>query len=236
MIRLFITHPLAAKKTVPLTDKQAHYLMHVMRCRDGQEIVCFNGTDGEWIGPIHQVNKKSFGFDPQKQLRPQSKPAFCALCPALIKKDNFDLVLQKATELNVTDIYPVKTDRSVLSTLNVERANAILAEAAEQSERLAVPTLHPVYTLSELLKKLPPSVQICYLSERGNNSGDLDKITQPAFIVGPEGGFTENELQLLAQQKGALSIHFPDTILRAETASVAALSCWQLGSYIPCKK
>ena len=185
---------------------------------------------------MHQEKKKSFFFDPQQQLRPQNKPDFCALCPALIKKDNFDWVLQKATELNVTDIYPFRAEHSVVSTLNMERATTILSEAAEQSERLTLPELHPVLTLPELIKQLPSTSQICYLSERGNNSGDLNKITQPVFIVGPEGGFTKNELQLLSQQKNAISIHFPDTILRAETACIAAISCWQLGSYIPCKK
>ena len=236
MIRLFTTHPLISKKIVPLTDKQTHYLLHVMRCRDGQEMVCFNGVDGEWSGFLRQEKKKSFVFDPQKQLRPQNKPTFCALCPALIKKDNFDWVLQKATELNVTDIYPFRSERSVVSTLNMERATAILSEAAEQSERLTLPNLHSVCTLPELIEQLPSSVQICYLSERGNNLGDIKKLTQPAFIVGPEGGFTEKELQLLAQHSGAISVNFPETILRAETASIAAISCWQLGSYIPCKK
>ena len=235
MIRLFVASPLKAQKTFALSDKQAHYLLHVMRCKVNDVIACFNGQDGEWSGSLVSLSKKEWGITPSKQIHSQSSPDFCALCPALIKKDNFDLVLQKATELNVTDIYPLKLEHSVVSTLNMERAQTILIEAAEQCERLTVPTLHEVMDLQHLVKALPKDTDICYLSERGQNVIKTT-VKKPAFVIGPEGGFTPKELAFLADQENASSIHFPDTILRAETASLAALSCWQFGSSAPYKK
>jgi len=235
MIRLYLTSIIQPKIIIPLDTNQYHYLCHVMRLKPSDKLLCFNGIDGEWEAIISESGKKKWNLIPQKQTKKQNTSSFCALCPALIKKDNFDLVLQKATELNVSDIYPLKLEHCVVSTLNKDRAKAILIEAAEQSERLDLPRLHPPMTLKEFLTTIPKDVDLCYLSERENSPISCPRCKKPAFIIGPEGGFTKTELTLLSQQKAHL-IHFPDTILRAETASIATISCWQLGQFIPHKK
>ncbi|MBP5343473.1 MAG: 16S rRNA (uracil(1498)-N(3))-methyltransferase [Alphaproteobacteria bacterium] len=221
--------------SIPLNEEQYHYLYHVMRLKPDDKLLCFNGVDGEWEASIDAQGKKKWYVIPQKQTRFQNVTPFCALCPALIKKDNFDLVLQKATELNVSDIYPLKLDRSVVATLNMKRAESILIEASEQCERLDLPRLHPVMNLKDFLKNLPKDVTLFYLSERENNVSQTISCQKPAFVVGPEGGFTPEELTILSQHK-AYMIHFPETILRAETASIATISCWQFGQFIPNKK
>jgi len=236
MIRLYLPYPLKQNEPIQLNNEQYHYLCHVMRLTPSDKFLCFNGTDGEWETQIEPSGKKQWHAIPKKQTRPQNSVPFCALCPALIKKDNFDLILQKATELNVSDIYPLKLAHSVVTSLNMNRAQTILKEAAEQSERLTLPTLHPVSSLKEFLQQIPKDVELYYLSERDSTTVKPVSKEKAAFIIGPEGGFTKEELEILAKQKNAQAIHFPETILRAETAAIAAISCWQLGSFAPIKK
>ena len=143
-----------------------------------------------------------------------------------IKKENFDWVLEKATELGVTDIYPLLTDRTVVSKLNLERAQTIVREASEQCERLNIPTIHTPLKLKDLFKTLPQDIQPVCLSERGITSSPLNEKEHYAFCVGPEGGWTPEELSLFEKNK-ALFWHLGTTILRAETASISALACCQ---------
>jgi len=236
MIRLYLSSPLRLNEPVLLSVEQYHYLCHVMRLKTTDSLLCFNGTDGEWEMCIQETGKKQWHVIPKKQTRKQNSVPFCALCPALIKKDNFDWILQKATELNVSDIYPLKLAHSVLSALNMQRAESILIEAAEQSERLTVPHLHPVMDLKTFLQQIPEDADLYYLSEREATVSKTTLSKQVAFIIGPEGGFAPEELHLLSAQKRAHMVHFPATILRAETAAIAILSCWQLSRFTPQKK
>lgn len=227
MIRLFINEKLEEGMVFPLDEQKTHYLIHVMRCNAGDEILLFNGKDGEFRGKINQISKKKYACYILEQTRKQEKTPSCILCPAIIKKENMDIVLQKATELGVSEIFPVITERTVVRHFNLERAKLIVAEASEQSERLDCPVIHePVY-LYDLFQKLPQDIALFFLSERGKTS--LKKITvkRPAFLIGPEGGFTEKEVSYILGQPCVSSIHLGTTILRAETASIAILSCWQ---------
>ena len=235
MIRLFINHPLSCNAKCSLDDKASHYLVHVMRCKIGDAVLCFNGQDGEWQAELEISGKKQTSLVVKKQTRPQQNQPFCALCPALIKKDNIDLVLQKATELGVTDIYPLITDHTVHPHFNLAHANLIVQEAAEQCERLTLPTIHSPVKLNEISKILPDDCLYCYLSERKNTTMSLPLDGKIAFFVGPEGGWSKKEL-LFFNKHQFLPIHFDVGILRAETASIAILSCWQIGRKLYMKK
>ena len=237
MIRLFISNDLQTKKSFILDDKALHYLSHVMRQKTGDEILCFNGKDGEWLCGIEKIEKKSLTLIPQKQIRKQTCDSFCALCPALIKKDNMDIVLQKATELGVSDIYPLVTDYTVVRHFNLTHAESIVREASEQSERLTVPHIHSPISIKELFRLLPEKCACCYLSEREDNIVAPDITTNSvAFLVGPEGGWSPTEKESFRKNDHFLPIHFPGGILRAETASIAILSCWKIGRFLPWKK
>ena len=233
MIRLFVKVPLARDAVIPLDEKSHHYLVHVMRCSNNEHLLCFNGQDGEWVAELQLVNKKSAQLIILNSSRAQTTPTYCALCPALIKKDNMDLVLQKATELGVTDIYPIISDHTVHAHFNKEHAELIVQEAAEQCERLTLPIIHPPMKISAVVADLPKDC-LCYcLSERDDHSDSLPKSGKIAFFVGPEGGWSEKEKQLFKNFK---SLHFDVGILRAETASIAILSCWQIGRTLYQKK
>ncbi|MBR6411779.1 MAG: 16S rRNA (uracil(1498)-N(3))-methyltransferase [Alphaproteobacteria bacterium] len=226
MIRIFANTPLGIQKTVELAENQVHYLLHVMRQKEGDKLILFNGVDGEWQSVIGVLNKKRGSVQTEKQLRPQEAESRIILCPALIKKENMDLVLQKATELGVSEIFPLVTERTVVAKLNLVRAQSIVTEAAEQCERLTVPVVHEPVKLAELWSVLPTEIQVVCLAERGKSMGKIKGDFVPALCVGPEGGWTDKELALF-ERKGAKFWHFGHTILRAETASIVALACFQ---------
>lgn len=224
MIRLFTLSDIRPTLPVSLSDNQRHYLLHVMRRRVGDEVLIFNGRDGEWSATVRALDKKTGSLMPHTQTRPQTPGKALFLCPALIKKENMDWVFQKATELGVSDIYPLLTEHTVVSHLNEERAVSQLIEAAEQCERLTVPNLHSLQSLRAVLSDLPTGIIPVCLSERGTTTTPLRADQAYAFFIGPEGGWTSDELALF-QKFSAVFWHLGDTILRAETAAVAALSC-----------
>lgn len=226
MIRLFISNDLKKDTDIVLSDTILHYLKNVMRRTEGDEILLFNGKDGEWLSQIKTLTKKQGALTVICQTKSQILEKRLILCPALIKKENFDWVLQKATELGATDIYPLITERTVVSKLNLERATSILREASEQCERLSIPTLYSPLKLTDLFKNLPPDIQPVCLSERGQTTAPLTIQKTYAFFIGPEGGWTPDELTFF-KKNNAIFWHLGSTILRAETASVSALACAQ---------
>ncbi len=228
MIRLWVNSPLFSGSIISLEERQKHYLLNVMRQKKGDFCLCFNGHDGEWECQIDFLEKKGGQLTSIHQTRPQpSLKKECILCPALIKKNEMDLVFQKATELGVTKIIPVLTERTVVRQLNLERAHFILMEAAEQCERLDLPILLPPTPLKDLPKILSHGETLVYLSERHSPTGPLKNITIPAFLIGPEGGFTQQEQAFLTQLPNHLVCHLGETILKAETAALSIISCWQ---------
>ncbi len=221
MIRLFVNADLCLGQKVLLPVKQAHYVCHVMRLKDGEELAVLNGRQGLWSAQV-VLEKKQVFLKLLKQLLPQQNLPRRILCPALIKKEAMDLVLQKATELGATEIYPILAERSVVNHLNMERAQNIIQEACEQCERLDAPQLFAPKKLEEVILLLKGQADLIWLSERGKNGGQKTALV-PAFFVGPEGGWSPKEQELFRKSK-AIEWHLGHTILRAETASIAALS------------
>lgn len=231
MIRLYVSEPLLKDIVIALDDKAQHYLLHVMRQHDGDVLLCFNGTDGEWKCRLTMTGKKKAVLQVLEQTRPQTQPEFCAICPALIKKDNMDIILQKATELGVTDIYPILSEHTSHPHFNMPHALAVVKEAAEQCERLTLPVIHSPMPLVDLSKNLPSDCACYYLAERQAASSLLPERGPVAFVVGPEGGWSEKE-NLFFQKSDFIPLHFDVGILRAETACIAILSCWQIGRHL----
>ena len=224
MIRLFVESDLKEKQVIELSVFQTHYLCHVMRLKEGDEVACFNGSQGEGLGKLSHQKKKVY-IQIQKQIRKQKNLPECILCPALIKKEAMDFVWQKATELGVTKIYPILADRSVMKTFNKTHALSVVREACEQCERMDVPEIVGLDNLEDTIQKLKGKVRLIWLSERGGDSLDHFDFV-PAFFVGPEGGWSEKEKKLL-KSKADDEWHLGQTILRAETACLSALAIYQ---------
>ena len=224
MMLLFIESDLKATEFLELSVFQTHYLAHVMRLKEDDEIICFNGRQGEWTARLSYVKRKAF-LTVQKQLRRQKNLPECILCPALIKKEAMDFIWQKATELGATQIYPIIAERSVVKSFNQKHVLSVIHEACEQCERMDVPQVQEPETLERVLQQLQGKAYLIWLSERGEEAcGEFDKT--PAFFVGPEGGWSLKEQKLL-KEKANSEWHFGQTILRSETACLSALAIYQ---------
>ena len=150
--RLFVSSPLAEGAPVTIEGPQAHYLSRVMRVASGDVVILCDNITGEWAARVASAGKRDVSLVVEALLRPREAVPDFTLCAALLKKDRFDLVLEKACELGVARIQPVITRRCVADKLNLERARAILTEAAEQCARTALPDLAEPVKLDALLK------------------------------------------------------------------------------------
>ncbi len=231
LVRLYITEPLRVDSTLTLTRAQSHYLINVMRIRNGDELLMFNGVDGEWKVTITDANKKHTVVSVDNQTLPQIDEPDVWLLFAPIKKDRTDFIIEKATELGVSKIMPVITERTQNSRVNIERLQATAVEATEQSRRLSVPDFEDVQPLLLVLENWPSSRRFIYLDETGNGQplaqvlqGKTDSL---AFVIGPEGGFSPSELDAMGKLTFSVGADLGPRILRAETAVVAALAIRQ---------
>lgn len=230
MIRLYMKESsLSSDAEILLSEQQSHYLIHVMRLKEGQNFLIFNEVFGEWEASLKSKTKKQHYahiLHQTKRFSDTSLPDL-RLYISLIKKENMDLILQKSTELGVKHIFPIISEHTYHRKFNLARAESILIEAAEQSERLDVPTITEPIMLTNFLKNRDLHVPLFFLSERGQHSTCSLNTNPISFLVGPEGGFSQSEINLLEQQQNAYSIHLKDCILRTETACLSILSLYR---------
>ncbi len=230
-IRLFVDHPLYAGAEVPATGEQAHYLAHVMRRGVGDGVRLFNGRDGEVQAEIAALRKDRATLRVGGQLRPQTGGPELTLVFSALKRDANDLVIEKATELGVTRLCPVFTERTNTSRLNLDRFAAIAREAAEQCERLSVPAIDQPQRLWDLLARWPAGQVLSAAIERAAAPPPRATGGAAALLVGPEGGFTQAELDALRRLPFVEPIGLGPLILRAETAAIVGLTllqAWQV--------
>jgi 16S rRNA (uracil1498-N3)-methyltransferase len=223
-IRLFVSAPLAAGTTIVGTAAQAHYLGTVMRRTVGDAVVLFNGSDGEWTAHIVRLRRGDAGFKVDRMLRAQAAEPDLWLIFALLKRDATDLVVQKATELGVSALWPVLTAHTGPQRVNLTRLHAIAIEAAEQSERLTVPAIHEPRPLTALLQSWPASRRLFVAAEREAALPIVTASESAALLVGPEGGLTAAELDALRERPLVTLMNLGPRILRAETAAIAGLA------------
>ena len=231
-VRLFVEADLAPDIAAPLSPEQAHYVTRVMRLTDGTPLAVFNGRDGEWSARLAVAGKTRCAVVPQTQLRGQAASPDVHLLCAPIKRQAFDLVVQKATELGVAAIRPVLTERTVPERVNLERLRTIATEAAEQCERLDVPHIGEPLALHAILSGWDAKRRLLVCDERGvapsiGAALGAEARGSWAILIGPEGGFAARELDALRDLPFVTSIGLGPRILRAETAAIAALTVWQ---------
>lgn len=232
MIRLYLDADLSAAASVGLGADQAHYLQHVMRAKPGQEVALFNGRDGEWRAVIEGYGKGWASLAVADQRRPQTGEPDLWLLFAPIKGARIDFVAEKATELGVSQIWPVFTRRTVVTRVNEERLFANAVQAAEQCERLSVPAVHPAQPLDKALRGWPAERRLLVLDETGSGTPIAEVLAAvpagpAAVLAGPEGGFMKSELDDLRRLPFVTFMGLGPRILRADTAALMALACWQ---------
>ena len=227
--RLFVPGPLAQGTVLTVDGTRAHYLLRVMRLAPGESVVLCDDETGEWLAQAQSVGKRDLDLCCTTQLRPREAVPDFWLCPALLKKDRFDLVLEKACELGVARIRPVLTRRCVADRLNPDRARSTLIEAAEQCARTALPVCDTPMPLTALLAEWPAGRTLLFADETGGEPAATTFAARrgPAgLLIGPEGGFDQAERAAIRAHPAALAITLGPRILRGETAAIAATALW----------
>lgn len=231
-VRLFVEDDLSAGCTVGLSPPQSHYVANVMRYGRGDRVALFNGRDGEWQARIDGVGRGWCSVAVADCLRPFASGPDLWLVMAPVKRAPLDFTAAKATELGVSAVWPVFTRRTAVSRINQNRLRANLIEAAEQCGRLDVPTIREPASLDRVLADWPGERRILLCDETGAGIPIAEALQDApngpwAVLTGPEGGFARDELDALAKLPFAVSVGLGPRILRAETAALAALACWQ---------
>jgi 16S rRNA (uracil1498-N3)-methyltransferase len=255
--RLFVAAALGAGAAVPLRPDQAHYAGRVMRLGPGDPVLLFNGRDGEWRARIDSLGRRGGAATAEARTRAQSPAPDPWLLFAPLKKTAMDFMIEKATELGVALLQPVMTRRTASERVNVERLRAQAIEAAEQCERLTVPEVRPMRTLERAMGEwngarpdrgasfsaratpigVPshddsPARRLYVADETGGGVPAAAAFSAApsgpaAFLVGPEGGFERSELDALGSLPFVSRVVLGPRILRAETAALVLLACWQ---------
>lgn len=232
IIRLYTREKICgAGQILPLEEKQCHYLSNVLRLSAGGIFYLFDGCSGEYKAEYQSApHNKGMALVREKCRDFEASPDIL-LVFAPLKKDNTDMVIQKATELGVSGIMPVVTEYTNSGKIRTERFEAQSIEAAEQCRRLDVPRIYPAQKLPELLQNWKDDRTLFFLNERGTGGNILREMSsgggKAAVLTGPEGGFSAEEEKMILSFPFVRPLFLGKRILRAETAAVAALSCWQ---------
>ena len=232
-IRLYFPGKISLKSPVKLENKQVHYLINVMRKKIDDSILVFNSDNGEFLAKISEINKNKITIDIIKKIRDVKIENDIWLLFAPVKKSPTEYIVQKATELGVSKIIPVITERTITKNLNLKRMQDIAIESSEQCERITIPEVCAVKKLKDLIPNWDNDRIIFFCDETIRNNDvvkiDFQNLSTKSFgaiLVGPEGGFSTNETNYLREKRFIRPIDLGPRILRSDTAVIAALSLW----------
>jgi len=231
MIRLHVTSPLAAAAPVAPTLDQSRYLTQVMRLKAGDDLLVFNGRDGEWRASVAEVLKKGVILRAEEQVRPQTYGPDLELIVAVVKKARVETIVEKAAELGARRVRLVLTKRTNADRIRLDRLDAIAEEAAEQTGRMDVPVVDDPVRLDALLDGWEAGRRLMFCDETGGapairalqDAGD----SPWSILIGPEGGFSPEEGERLRSLPFTTAVSLGPRILRADTAAIAAMTLWQ---------
>jgi 16S rRNA (uracil1498-N3)-methyltransferase len=236
--RLLVAAPLGSGASVVLDAAQAHYLASVLRLKAGDPLLIFNGRDGEWKAHLAESGRRKAAAVVETQTRPQTPPGDLHYLFSPLKHARLDYMIQKAVEMGVSLLQPVMMRHTHAERVNLERMRANAVEAAQQCGILAVPEIAPPVDFKQAIGVLGPSRHLVFCDEEAPpadpvsalraawGGAQLDR-TGLAVIIGPEGGFAEEERAMLRARPATTRIALGPRILRADTAAVAALAIVQ---------
>ncbi|MEM8833157.1 MAG: RsmE family RNA methyltransferase [Pseudomonadota bacterium] len=222
--RLYSAEKLENQNEIILGTEQTHYLKNVLRQKVGHAIRLFDGQSGEYLFIIYQIDKKQTHLSLKQKIADQpihQKQIHFLFAP--IKKARLDWMIEKTVELGVTDFHPIITQNTEVRKINEERMTSQILEAAEQCERFDIPQLHLIQKLDKKLSGWSSETPLYAAIERfdAQSTSSVETPKEFGFLIGPEGGFTEEEKTALS--KATTAINLGDTILRCETAAIKAL-------------
>jgi len=230
--RLFVPHDLGSGVSFDADKSQSHYLAHVLRMAEGAELLVFNGRDGEWKASVKAVGKKAVQLSVEEQTRPQPETPDLVYAFAPLKAGRLDYLVQKAVEMGAGVLQPTLTQHTQAPKVPVEKYEANVIEAAEQCGVLAVPAVRQPVKLERLLAEWEKDRRLIYCDESAAGDNPLPILQtieerKLGLLVGPEGGFSDEERKMLTALPFVTAIPLGSRILRADTAAVAAMAVVQ---------
>ncbi len=238
--RLFVEQDLQSGKSLPLDRKQSNYLINVLRHKHEDEILLFNSRDGEWLSKLEISGQKSLSLTPFEQTRPQPEDSHLMYCFAPLKKSRLDYMVQKAVEMGAGKLQPVITEYTQNPKISMDKINANIVEAAQQCGIISLPKCFEPAKFNDFLANRNKERHLIFCDEGslgqnpleplGKLKSELASNPEPrplAVLIGPEGGFSETECQLLHAKEFVTAIPLGPRVLRADTAAVAAIAVVQ---------
>jgi 16S rRNA (uracil1498-N3)-methyltransferase len=236
--RLYLEQPLREGDTAPLTPAQTNYLRNVLRLKAGDCVLVFNGRDGEWTGRVTQGRRRELALAIAGCSRSQTLPSDLHYFFAPLKHARLDYMLQKAVEMGASRVQPVITRHVQVTRVNLDRMRANAIEAAEQCGILAVPQIGKPLAFAHMLREHDPSRLMVFCDEDAPVDDPIAALSAAkgerrpgsfpvAILIGPEGGFAEEERAALLTLPNVVRLALGPRILRADTAAVAALALVQ---------
>jgi 16S rRNA (uracil1498-N3)-methyltransferase len=231
LTRLYIDKTLASGAEFALPREQVHYLNTVLRMSAGDQLRLFNPDDGEWQAEIITAGKRAAILRVNKRLREPYRVPDIWLCFPPVRKHRNMFIIEKGTELGVRAFQPILTNRTQHAKTNLGKMQAHIVEAAQQTERLCLPSIMPSQSLDECLGSWDPSRSLIMADEAGDCPPAHDVLKTmsgpAALMVGPEGGFTPIEREQLRDHPSVTPVSLGPRILRADTAAISLLTLWQ---------
>jgi 16S rRNA (uracil1498-N3)-methyltransferase len=225
--RLFVREPLSEGAAIALDARQANYLGNVLRMGVGGELLIFDGRSGEWLARIAEARKKGMTLTAERRTREPEPIPDVWLAFAPVKRQAIDWLVEKATELGAARLIPTITQRTVAERVKLERLEAIAIEAAEQCGRTMLPDIAEPLSLKNLLDRRDPARTLYFADEGGGRpAADAFKPGPALILIGPEGGFTDDERAAIRAAPDAVPVSLGPRILRAETAALAAIAAY----------
>ena len=231
--RLYVEAPLAGGQTLGLDPAQANYLRNVLRLKAGAPVLVFNGCDGEWQATLIDSGKRALALAVGEQTRAQTRPLGLHYLFAPLKHARLDYMVQKAVEMGASRLHPVLTRHTQVTRVNLDRMRANAIEAAEQCGILTLPEIAAPASLEDMLAKRKAERLLVFCDEEAEVRDPIAALAAArpqvgaaplAVLIGPEGGFTEDERSALLRAPNVIRLALGPRILRADTAAVAALT------------
>ena len=233
--RLFIEKQISQNLMIYIKEKQHHFLKNVLRIKLNDVINVFDGITGEWRSKVISISKDKTALKIEKKIREFETQPDIWLIFAPIKIFRLNIIIQKAVELGVSKFIPCKTEFSNFDKLNYKNLELNAIEAAQQCDRLDIPKIEKIINLSTVIKELPDDRAIVFCDESDINlpsiydelRSNLNNYLKWSVIIGPEGGFSSEERELIKKQKNVLRVTLGSRILRSDTAAISSLFCIQ---------
>ncbi len=234
--RLYVDAELSEGAEIRLDGNHAHYLLKVMRIQQGQSVKFFDNRTGEYLAHVTMLGKRDLILLVDGKTRERDIVPDLWLITAPIKKDRYNWIAEKATELGIAKMIPVQTERTQNVQIKPDKLRAHMIEAAEQCERTGLPMLDGLIKLDALLQNWPADRHLFFADERIHESGEgsfrkalMANDGPAAILIGPEGGFSDSENAAIRALPQSVPVSLGPRILRAETAAIAAISLWMAG-------